>query len=198
MESFKDAYQSIVEERQKVLDAIKCLEENEEVRRYLELCEQDRELDLKQFKLSLLIEKEKYQNCDHIWITTKDDGRHKPTCSCIKCGLNYSVLDGAYSETAKVMRRVIEDSYSGNGKMLKTSVDASDIYCDELLARAIFSKLKEHHPDCTDEELVYYLRVALDDIRNIRVSEERKESRAKRLSLPSAFHSWDGSSVQSY
>ena len=96
------------------------------------------------------------------------------------------------------MRHVIEDSYSGNGKMLKTSVDASDIYCDELLARAIFSKLKEHHPDCTDEELVYYLRVALDDIRNIRVSEERKESRAKRLSLPSAFHSWDGSSVRSY
>ena len=66
MESLKEAYQSIVEERQKILDAIKCLEGNEEVRRYLKLCEQDRELDLKQFKLSLLVEKEKYQNCDHI------------------------------------------------------------------------------------------------------------------------------------
>ena len=35
MESLKEAYQSIVEERQKILDAIKCLEENEEVRRWI-------------------------------------------------------------------------------------------------------------------------------------------------------------------
>ncbi|HIT22047.1 MAG TPA: hypothetical protein IAB56_03595 [Candidatus Scybalousia intestinigallinarum] len=205
MESLKSAYQTVVAERQKILDEIKQLEKNEIIKQYMKLCEQNRKLTLKQEELTIQLLREKYQSCDHIWITSREDydryeGRRYLRRGCIKCGLDYSANDPDssifYTESGEVMRQVIRDSRYGHQLMLKTSVDAIDIYCDLQLARAIFSKLKKYHPDCSDEELVHYLRVALEDIRNIQVSDERKENRAKRLSLGSNFHSWDSSSIK--
>ena len=67
----------------------------------------------------------------------------------------------------------------------------SNIICDLDLAKAIYARIKEVHPNIDDEKAVKYLKVALHNIRFTKVSEERKESRAKRLSLKSEFKKWN-------
>ena len=42
---------------------------------------------------------------------------------------------------------------------------------------------------------IKYFKVALDDIRNIKVSDERKTGRAKRLSLNHKFRRWNARDV---
>lgn len=69
------------------------------------------------------------------------------------------------------------------------------IACNLDLAQAIYSKIKEMHPDIVDDMAVKYFEIALDNIRNIKASEERKTNRAKRLSLDPEFKSWYASGV---
>ena len=66
------------------------------------------------------------------------------------------------------------------------------------LAKAIYSKIKESHPDIDDETARKYFEIALDNIRKIKVNDERKVSRAKRLSLSPKFNKWTGCDVSSY
>ena len=65
----------------------------------------------------------------------------------------------------------------------------SNEICDIKLAKAIYSRIKETHPDIDDETARKYFEIALNDIRNIKVSEKRKINRAKRLSL-GKFNNW--------
>ena len=64
------------------------------------------------------------------------------------------------------------------------------LVCNLDLAKAIYSKIKEAHPDIDDETARKYFEISLDDIRNIKVNDERKKSRAKRLSLNPDFNKW--------
>lgn len=64
------------------------------------------------------------------------------------------------------------------------------VSCDLDLAKAIYSKIKEAHPDIDDEIARKYFEIALDNIRKIKVNDERKVSRAKRLSLSPKFNEW--------
>ena len=70
--------------------------------------------------------------------------------------------------------------------------DDSDIniVCDKELAMALYKKIREYHPDIDDKTVIKYFEIALDDIRNIEVSDERKKSRAKRLGLRRDFNRW--------
>lgn len=45
--------------------------------------------------------------------------------------------------------------------------------------------------DIDDKTVIKYFEIALDDIRNIEVSDERKKSRAKRLGLSKDFNRWN-------
>lgn len=69
------------------------------------------------------------------------------------------------------------------------------IPCDLNLAKAIYSKIKKAHPNIDDKTATKYFEIALDNIRNIPVNEERKINRARRLSLFSNFNRWNGSDV---
>ncbi len=62
--------------------------------------------------------------------------------------------------------------------------------CDRELAIALYKKIREYHPDIDDKTVIKYFEIALDDIRNIEVSDERKKSRAKRLGLSKDFNRW--------
>ena len=64
------------------------------------------------------------------------------------------------------------------------------IECDIDLARKIFSRIIETHPNIDDETAIKYFVKALNDIRDKEVSDERQESRAKRLSLNPDFRRW--------
>lgn len=71
----------------------------------------------------------------------------------------------------------------------------TNITCDLELAHAIYSKVKEVHPDIADDTALGYFEIALNNIRNTKVSEERKTNRAKRLSLGPKFNNWNASDV---
>ena len=69
------------------------------------------------------------------------------------------------------------------------------VICNIDLAQAICKKIREVYPDIDDKTLVKYFEIALDNIRNIEVSNERKMSRAKRLLLKPNFKKWNAKDV---
>ena len=81
-----------------------------------------------------------------------------------------------------------------SNKALKKE-NVTDIECDLELARAIYNKIMEAHPKISDKKAIKYLGIALDNIRNIDMTEERKESRVKRLGLRKDFNDWQKDDV---
>ena len=70
--------------------------------------------------------------------------------------------------------------------------------CDSNLAYAICLKIIEKHPGIDDKTLIKYFESALSNIRNNNVSLERKENRAKRLSLTPKFDRWNVRDIDIY
>lgn len=71
----------------------------------------------------------------------------------------------------------------------------TEILCDFDLAKALFARIKAVHPDIDDKTAVRYFQIALANIRNIPVSDVRKQNRAKRLLLSSKFNKWNAKDV---
>ncbi len=67
MESSRDNYNKLVSQDRKLMEHIKELEENEEVKQYKELLKKHEDL-LKSIKYAYNgVLKEKYINCNHVW-----------------------------------------------------------------------------------------------------------------------------------
>ena len=117
------------------------------------------------------------------------EGRKYISYGCIKCGLDNSALDSdreCLPGSKEIMYDYLRKNKNCFDKGIKTKV-----FCDLDLARAIYSKIKSTHPNIDDETARKYFEISLDDIRNIKVSDERKVSRAKRLSLKPDFKKWN-------
>ena len=69
-----------------------------------------------------------------------------------------------------------------------TDIDGEKIICDLALAKAIYKRIKEIYPDINDELLKKYFKIALDNMMNIKVTEQRKRNRIKRLNLNQNFN----------
>lgn len=199
MKTLREQYDEMVKKRTEIIEQIRILDEDETVKKYLQLCNQNNELENQQKKLYREIKFEEYSSCNHIWVTALHDydsseGRSYNYHGCIKCGLdrrvfhlmnhnfrNYPFL----SLGQQIMYDFFKSDYSCGNKEIDTQ-----ILCDLDLAKAIYSKIKKAHPDIDDETAIKCFEVALADIRNIKVSDERKVSRAKRLMLKPGFNSW--------
>ncbi len=190
----KKEYDEIKKQRENILDELKLLRENEAVKRYLSLIDQNKDLHNKQLELYQGIKQEEYKSCEHILVYSKIDydryeGRTYKSCGCIKCGLDNSVLNYEWKylpfERQIMYTHLMDNCFAGMIKGVET-----EVACDLDLAQAIFSKIKEVHPDIDDTTAIKYFEIALDDIRNIKVSDERKVGRAKRLSLKPEFKRW--------
>ncbi len=149
-----------------------------------------------QLSLYRLMKEEEYNSCKHVLVYSRiDDDRHEGRSykysGCIKCGLDNSVLDSNkdyFSSLEKIMySSLIEQHLTGAH---------TKILCDLDLAQAIYSKIKQAHPNIDDETAIDYFKVALNDIRNIEVSDARQKNRAKRLSLGPNFRRWTGQDIQ--
>lgn len=170
------------------------LEDNPYVKKYLELQEQRKKLDLLRRNTYKLIKYNKYKNCNHLWIVTRDS-YDEYDYACFKCGLTKKVnrLVGRGKEDIltydeKIMRKILETHN------YKAGININAV-CNLELASAIYRKIMEYNPDIDDKTAVKYLEIALDNIRNIEVSEERKMGRAKRLGLSKNFNRWSSSNV---
>lgn len=197
MSILNEKYKNITEKRISISKEIKELLETDVVKRYFELCRQDKNLANRQREVYENIKNEQYLKCNHIWVNTLKDydsyeGRTETYCGCIKCGLDERVIymmeynpdTSALTEDQKIMYRIINNTYYSKG--IKTNIG-----CNLELGMAIYKRIKEIHPNIQDGLARKYFEIALDNIRNIKVSDERKKSRAKRLSLSENFNKWN-------
>ena len=156
----------------------------------------NKELSNLQEKLYKQVKVEEYSSCNHIWVSALQDydgfeGRSLNYYGCIKCGLDGRVLlMKRYPRLIHLTsdQKIMYDFMIG-GNVYNKGIN-TNMLCNLNLAKAIYSRIKEVHPDIDDETVVKYLKVALYNIRDNKVSEERKESRAKRLSLSPKFDRW--------
>ncbi len=204
MEDLKEQYNHIVSERQTIIDQINVLAENETVKEYFALREQNDKLASQQKDLYKQIKVGEYSSCNHIWVNTLHDydsweGRSYNYHGCVKCGLDkrvFHLMERFHSPDWLTLDQRIMYDYMKNHSY-KSGID-TNLLCNLDLAKAIYAKIKEVHPDIDDETAVKYLKVALHNIRDTKVSDERKESRAKRLSLKPEFNKWTGFDVSRY
>lgn len=171
------------------------LREDDRVKKYIELQSKNETLYNEQIALYQELKKEEYSSCNHILVYSEIDydryeGRSYKSCGCIKCGLDGSVLSQS-REYLPFSQKIMYDYLRKNRLRGKET----NITCDLDLAHAIYSKVKEVHPDINDDTAIGYFEIALNNIRNTKVSEERKTNRAKRLSLGSKFKNWNASDV---
>ena len=196
MDELKSKYDNIIIKRKKVIDEINALENDKKNKRYFDLCAKDKELKKQQKNLYKEFKNSEYSSCNHICVNTLHDydrleGRSFDYCGCIKCGLDervYYKVDNQFnpdylSFEEKVMYEYLNNHYDTKGKN-------TYLLCDLDLARAIYNKIKEYHPDINDETTIKYFETALHKIRHIKVNDKRKENRAKRLSLQPNFNKW--------
>ena len=189
LEYIRADFSDIDKEYKKIEQEIWGLEENPIVKKYIGLQKMKNELEIKRKNLHRLMEYGEYENCEHLWGISMDEYEEYDYI-CVKCGLNYKSL--------RLTNRGKEDSLSFDERVMASVLKAQsfvndadiNIVCDRELAMAIYKKIKEHHPDIDDKAVIKYFEIALDDIRNIEVSDERKRSRAKRLGLSKNFNRW--------
>lgn len=197
--SESEEYNKLVERKEEVEKAIKEFEESAIIKDYLELTEENKNLNEKQLLLYEDMKKEEYASCEHILVYSsikhdRTEGRAYKDCGCIKCGLDTRALDlDCDSNFLSPDKKIMYDYFQKNPFI--GSLKGIEIACDLDLAKAIYSKIKQAHPNIDDETATKYFEIALDNIRNIPVNEERKINRARRLSLFSNFNRWNGSDV---
>lgn len=189
LEYIRADFSDIDKEYRNIEKEIWGLEELPIVKKYIELQAKKNVLATKRKNLYGLMKYGEYENCNHLWGISMDEyGEYDYVC--VKCGLNYKSL--------RLTNRGKEDSLSFDERVMasvlkeQSFVNDADInlVCDKDLAMALYKKIKEHHPDIDDKTAVKYLEIALEDIRNIEVSEKRKKNRAKRLGLRHDFNRW--------
>ena len=195
MSDLKKKYDIVKDQRKQIIEELKLLKENDVVKKYFELKKQSENLYEKQLDLYKEMKRKEYECCKHILVYSVIEHdiceeRTYRSCGCIKCGLDESVL---YQNGALLPfpRKVMYDYLDGRNLRGRET----KIACDLDLAQSIYSKIKEAHPDIDDDMAVKYFEIALNDMRNIKVSEERENNRAKRLALNPKFKSWNRSDV---
>lgn len=195
MSDLKRKYEELKNQREKTIEELNHLREDDRVKRYIELQSKNETLYNEQIALYQELKKEEYSSCNHILVYSEIDydryeGRSYKRCGCIKCGLDGSVSSQS-REYLPFSQKIMYDYLRKNHLRGKET----NITCDLDLAHAIYSKVKEVHPDINDDTAIGYFEIALNNIRNTKVSEERKTNRAKRLSLGSKFKNWNASDV---
>ena len=158
MEELKEKYESVVTKRKVVIEELNNLKENELVKRYIELLEQKSSLYIQQERLYVELKNKEYENCNHIWITSKIDrdymeGRSYCYEGCIKCGLTTEVFSdlngyGFLSGEEKIMHNFLKRK--GNNAGIN-----SNKVCDLELAKAIYKKIHDALPDLDLEVFVH-------------------------------------------
>ncbi len=202
MKNLKEKYKNLIEERAQIISEIKELEENEIVSKYLELSSRLTKIDEERIETYKKMKYQEFSSCSHITINTyieydSWEGRYYIYRGCIKCGLDRRILlqadNGRYVKWMPLSQQVMynflkEYSYHGG-------ID-TNVTCDINLARAIYQKIKEIHPNIDDETARKYFEIALENIRSKKANKEQQEKRAKRLSLNLDFDRWGSNRIR--
>lgn len=188
LERLKQKYVNLVELWEEMGIGLKELEKNEEVKRYMYLRgEHDYNLTFILNSLFYRIKEEEYKSCEHIFVYSGEGRGRGPYSGCIKCGLDTRVLDIREDELTKIQEKM-RWCLSSNSKDIMENGIATNIWCDLNLAQAIYSKIKEEHPNIDDETVVKYFK---DELYDIEKNADKRDSITKKsLSLKPYFREW--------
>lgn len=194
----KNKYNAVINDLYSIDEELKILKENDIIKRYEQLKKEKILLENDKNELYKIIKNNEYDKCHHLLINTyvKSSGVNKDNdikyCGCLKCGLDEKVKYSAswfidYDKLPLDSKIMLD--YLNNNPINKNN--GNNILCNLELARAIYNKILEHNPKINDKLALKYLDIALDNIRNIKMTENRKQSRIKRLGLNKDFNSWN-------
>lgn len=195
MSDIRKNYEEMLSEMKKINSRLEELMEDKQVQEYLALDGRRMELEPELLNLHTDMKKEEFSKCSHIWIPVSKnvdyyEGRSDIDYGCMKCGLDQRVLSASYPEFLSVDDKIMYN-YLRQHYAIHQGIKSHTL-CDLDLARSMYSKIIEYHPDIDDITALKYFEIALDNMRNIRVNDDRKESRVKRLMLKPGFHNWGG------
>ena len=195
MSDIRKNYEEMLSEMKKINSRLEELMEDKQVQEYLALDGRRMELEPELLNLHTDMKKEEFSKCSHIWIPVSKnvdyyEGRSDIDYGCMKCGLDQRVLSASYPEFLSVDDKIMYN-YLRQHYAIHQGIKSHTL-CDLDLARSMYSKIVEYHPDIDDVTALKYFEIALDNMRNIRVTDDRKESRVKRLMLKPGFHNWGG------
>lgn len=211
MGNLKKKYEDIVSKRKEIIDQIEILKNDEKIIKYFELCSKNQIYQDEQKQLYKEMKYEEYSTCNHIWVKTLHEhdsyeSRSYDYFGCMKCGLDQRAflsaerrfsIDNFLQDSVPLTEERIMYNFMTEHRSYASEIDYDSVLCDLDLAKAIYSKIKQAHPDIDDETIKYYFKSALKDMREIKVNDERLVSRAKRLSLNPNFNKWNGRNVKS-
>ena len=97
MNILKEQYEDVVKRREKLMEEISELSNDETVKKYFKLCQKNNVLISRENELYEQIKNEEYSHCNHIWVRLLKDydsyeGRTDIYCGCMKCGLDEKVI----------------------------------------------------------------------------------------------------------
>lgn len=195
MSDIRKNYEEMLSEMKKINSRLEELMEDKQVQEYLALDGRRIELEPELLSLHTDMKKEEFSKCSHIWIPVSKnvdyyEGRSDIDYGCMKCGLDQRVLSASYPEFLSVDDKIMYN-YLRQHYAIHQGIKSHTL-CDLDLARSMYSKIIEYHPDIDDITALKYFEIALDNMRNIRVIDDRKESRVKRLMLKPGFNNWGG------
>ena len=195
MSDIRKNYEEMLSEMKKINSRLEELMEDKQVQEYLALDGRRMELEPELLNLHTDMKKEEFSKCSHIWIPVSKnvdyyEGRSDIDYGCMKCGLDQRVLSASYPEFLSVDDKIMYN-YLCQHYAIHQGIKSHTL-CDLDLAHAMYSKIVEYHPEIDDVTALKYFEIALDNMRNIRVTDDRKESRVKRLMLKPGFHNWGG------
>lgn len=169
MENLINQYNETLKEGITIDKEIKSLEENDVVKRYLELCRAREDNYSKNNKIYKKMLRKRYQTCNHALVESycknygDYEGRSYHYYGCIKCGLDESVIDREYnyfSIEEKVMYELLRENNFEylNGVRLGVSYDLKK-------SMHLYEKIKQNNPELSEEALI--------EIFKLRVLEEK-------------------------
>lgn len=193
LEECKKAQEELKQQLLSLSADLQVLLKEEVVQDYVTKMEQFTKLKQKYQQNELEIVQEEMRTCSHIWVTSEVyrewDGHRTDKCAyhtCIKCGLEEKAryCDTRFATSLEfIMRSILREHYYLPGKK-------TDILCEANLAKGVYAKIKEAHPDISDEQAIVYLKHALSSIRTHEKTEVVRHKRIKRLGLNPNFHQW--------
>ena len=152
------------------------LRKKAKVSKYIKLMKEQEVLDYKFKKAKFDYEKNKYLNCDHLFVRYGNGDNNKPVCHCLKCGFDTKL---------KSSDRFVMDSddYQRYRIMKDNNLRGMIIggYTNLELAKKIYQGIIKKHPDISNEIATKYFMVAKYFI--LKKGKENYNKHAKHLGL---------------
>ena len=123
--------------------------------------------------------KGKYSKCHHYTITDPKTGYS----TCILCDITNAGKFKNNPTIKEVAMEIYQDNEGGDISMHAVALQNRLYACDPKMAKAIIKRIKEANNDIKRDELIKYFEIALDNMMDIEVSDERTKGRAKRLGV---------------